>query len=389
MSKNHPHDNMYSILGKLSALQPTPAETIKEKAQMIRESVEAQGSILEGVSSIEQKLSAKYAEVNEDDVSSFLARGGKIQQIAPQKGPKHPGLSLASKHIGGGGDKMRASRTGRGSKPQGKPVVGIGEEEVNEKAAPGQEGWIKKNKARFIDQYGKEKGLEVLYATAWKRSKQDESAQSDMDAEQERERNRLDRQDAAKDKETNRQNKLGRDALERQERNVKEGETTKTATGRRHTKTDYPGYPDPDPEDNVELIKKTGRPRKTQTKKPRVDPNAPKKGRGRPKADKPAFSGKNGGSALQAALGMGSVPKKHPKGRVHRMDESYMLDEGGESLNHILNRFKAEVKAFEKGADLDEDLYDALYDYYVDMAEMPYGVQKARTGDPYDWVTQR
>ncbi|VVC05203.1 Uncharacterised protein [uncultured archaeon] len=38
-----------------------------------------------------------------------------------------------------------------------------------ESAAPGQEDWIKKNKQNFIDEYGKEKGLEVLYATAWKR----------------------------------------------------------------------------------------------------------------------------------------------------------------------------------------------------------------------------
>lgn len=45
------------------------------------------------------------------------------------------------------------------------------EEEIDEVAAPGQEDWIKANKQRFIDQYGKEKGLGVLYATAWKRSK--------------------------------------------------------------------------------------------------------------------------------------------------------------------------------------------------------------------------
>jgi hypothetical protein len=54
----------------------------------------------------------------------------------------------------------------------------VEESQLDEKAAPGQEDWIKSNKARFIKQYGKEKGLEVLYATAWKRSKkQDESRQ--------------------------------------------------------------------------------------------------------------------------------------------------------------------------------------------------------------------
>lgn len=45
------------------------------------------------------------------------------------------------------------------------------EQELAESAAPGQEDWIKSNKDKFIKQYGKEKGEEVLYATAWKRSK--------------------------------------------------------------------------------------------------------------------------------------------------------------------------------------------------------------------------
>lgn len=39
---------------------------------------------------------------------------------------------------------------------------------LDEKAPPGKEDWIRKNKKRFIDQYGKEKGLSILYATAWK-----------------------------------------------------------------------------------------------------------------------------------------------------------------------------------------------------------------------------
>ena len=68
--------------------------------------------------------------------------------------------------------------------------------------------------------------------------------------------------------------------------------------------------------------------------------------------------------------------------------EGRMLDEDGESLQHILDRFKHEVRNFEQGGDLDDDLYDALYDYYCDTGDMPYGVQKARTGDPQEWVAQ-
>jgi len=61
----------------------------------------------------------------EDDVADFLARGGKITQVKPNRGPRNPGLSLGSRHIGGGGDGARASRTGRGSRPQGKPIVAV------------------------------------------------------------------------------------------------------------------------------------------------------------------------------------------------------------------------------------------------------------------------
>jgi len=68
------------------------------------------------------------------------------------------------------------------------------------------------------------------------------------------------------------------------------------------------------------------------------------------------------------------------------MNESRLMDATGETIEHILNRFKHEVKTFEQGGDLDEDLYHALFDYWNDAGEIPYGVQKARTGDPYEWV---
>jgi hypothetical protein len=59
------------------------------------------------------------------------------------------------------------------AKADGKDSFKLGDKTypVKESAAPGQEDWIKSNKEKFIKQYGKEKGEEVLYATAWKRSK--------------------------------------------------------------------------------------------------------------------------------------------------------------------------------------------------------------------------
>jgi hypothetical protein len=69
--------------------------------------------------------------------------------------------------------------------------------------------------------------------------------------------------------------------------------------------------------------------------------------------------------------------------------EGRMLDESGETLSHIMDRFKHEVDEFEKGGDLDNDLYYALFDYYSDHGEIPYGVAKGRDGDPFEWVTDR
>lgn len=98
-----------------------------------------------------------------------------------------------------------------------------------------------------------------------------------------------------------------------------------------------------------------------------------KRGRGRPKGTGRKMGAK--GPSL--------------KSRLLNMSEARLIDEGGSTLQHILDRFPAEVKAFEQGGDLEDNLYDALYDYYLDSGEMPYGTAKARTGDPYEWVTER
>ena len=68
--------------------------------------------------------------------------------------------------------------TQRGAPKPGQGFGGAAESvgvELDEVAPPDQESWIKKNKERFIKQYGKNKGTEILYATAWKRSKANES----------------------------------------------------------------------------------------------------------------------------------------------------------------------------------------------------------------------
>lgn len=66
-----------------------------------------------------------------------------------------------------------------------------------------------------------------------------------------------------------------------------------------------------------------------------------------------------------------------------------VLVENTETLKHIISRFPKEVKDFQNGDELSTDLYHALHDYYMDHGEMPYGVSKARDGDPFEWVTMR
>jgi hypothetical protein len=67
--------------------------------------------------------------------------------------------------------------------------------------------------------------------------------------------------------------------------------------------------------------------------------------------------------------------------------EATMIDESGNTWDHLLDRFKHEVQQFKDGGELDSDLYDALFDYYSQHGAMPYGVAKGRTGDPYNWVS--
>ena len=86
---------------------------------------------------------------------------------------------------------------------------------------------------------------------------------------------------------------------------------------------------------------------------------------------------------LSELMRLSGRPMNKPK-----VSESVML-EAGSTLEHIIKKFKHETKNFLAGNDLDSDLYDALYDYYSDNGEMPYGVAKARDGDPYQWVGNR
>jgi len=77
--------------------------------------------------------------MEEDDsaLNAFLSKGGKVQQLPYKKPRKADKTDYGSKHIGGGGDKMKASRTGTAAKTQGSKVVGVAEGDGNPDIRPG------------------------------------------------------------------------------------------------------------------------------------------------------------------------------------------------------------------------------------------------------------
>ena len=60
-------------------------------------------------------------------------------------------------------------------------------------------------------------------------------------------------------------------------------------------------------------------------------------------------------------------------------------------LKAILDQYPEAVTGFKNGEDISDypDFYEALFTHYSENGEMPYGTQKARDGDPIDWLSDR
>ncbi len=59
------------------------------------------------------------------------------------------------------------------------------------------------------------------------------------------------------------------------------------------------------------------------------------------------------------------------------------------TLKELIQDFQSELNELRQTGEMPETLYDALYEFYLSAGEMPYGVAKARTGDPWQWITNR
>jgi hypothetical protein len=57
------------------------------------------------------------------------------------------------------------------------------------------------------------------------------------------------------------------------------------------------------------------------------------------------------------------------------------------TLSEICEKHKQDIPSFLETWELSESLFQDLYDYYFD--QMPYGIRKARDGDPEEWIAER
>jgi len=58
-------------------------------------------------------------------------------------------------------------------------------------------------------------------------------------------------------------------------------------------------------------------------------------------------------------------------------------------IKQILITHDALGMAIDQSVEYGEPLYEEAFEYYMDSGEMPYGVQKARTGMPDVWIADR
>jgi hypothetical protein len=59
------------------------------------------------------------------------------------------------------------------------------------------------------------------------------------------------------------------------------------------------------------------------------------------------------------------------------------------SLQHLLQNFQDDLGEYAVTGEITDALLEALYGYYSASGEMPYGVMKARDGDPHEWISER
>lgn len=117
-----------------------------------------------------QKAAAKWGMKSTAGIDAHLA---DVKHTPVNEGHKHSHqVTYSEKGIPGhqyfhctADDTDHAKEQCRDAYPEAK--IHKVEKIISEVAAPGQEDWVKANKGRFEKEYGKKKGLRVLYARSW------------------------------------------------------------------------------------------------------------------------------------------------------------------------------------------------------------------------------
>ena len=102
-------NKMYNILNTLKSLEPTPEQTIKATAQSIYESVAAQGSVMQGVNSVEARLNEKYMGFKEEREKLQTKKGTiyKGGTYGTEYDPSDEEKKTKTKHVPKKGQKGR------------------------------------------------------------------------------------------------------------------------------------------------------------------------------------------------------------------------------------------------------------------------------------------
>ena len=105
-------NGMYNVLSIFKKLEPTQEQTIKSEAKAIYESVEAQGSILKGVTGVEKRLSEAFASLKEGE------------KIKTKKGIVHKGTygTDYDEEENGSGSGKKPSKPKTGTGKRGRPA---------------------------------------------------------------------------------------------------------------------------------------------------------------------------------------------------------------------------------------------------------------------------
>ena len=149
--------NMYTILDSLKKVTPKQEPQENKKPQAIYESVEAKGSILEGVAKVEEKLKEQFAKFNEGDTEykngvtkhkgtyGTEYQGDPDDEAAPKRGRPARGTAKKEKVVRVKGPKGRPKKDPAASAPAkiGNDPFG----RVPDKAPKGAKGTVVKGKA--------------------------------------------------------------------------------------------------------------------------------------------------------------------------------------------------------------------------------------------------